>query len=593
MRRARLAALALALAGSTAVAQAPDEHAHAPASLEAWAQGAQLFEGLGHFHRGISSHSAPAQAYFDQGMRLLWAFNHDEATRSFAQAAKLDPDCAACYWGVALTVGPNYNLTSVDAVRVSVAFEALGAARAHAGSASAVERALIEALGARHPSAQVPDAAGGEALLAAYAKAMAAVAAAFPQDDDVQVMTAEAEMTVHAWKLWTPDGKPVPGTKQIQARLEQVLARNPSHPGANHYYVHVMEASPTPEAAVAAAERLGGMMPAAGHLEHMPAHIMQRVGRYEDAAEANRRGVTADRAYMARTTPPDYYAMYLAHNSSFLAYSAAMEGRKAETLVAVQDLAATLPVAMLIAMHDSGWVVAAQYPALMRFGLWDELIALGPPDPRLPGARAAYLYGRGVGLAARGQLPEARATLSELRTLRAQLTPEVLGGFNVLTELIGVCEAVVEARIAATEGRKDDAVRLLEQAVSAEDRLVYNEPADWFFPVRHLLGAQLLLNGEAARAEQVYRQDLKLNPANGWALHGLARALRAQHKSAAAARIEQQEQRAWARADVRLPASAFWFAGADTASCECQHISSQDGQPRGVLLGAQHEARVD
>jgi tetratricopeptide (TPR) repeat protein len=285
--------------------------------------------------------------------------------------------------------------------------------------------------------------------------------------------------------------------------------------------------------------------------------------------------------------------MYLAHNSSFLAFSAAMEGRKAETLVAVEDLAATLPVPMLIGMGDSGWVVAARYAALVRFGLWDELIALGPPDARLPGATAAFLYGRGVALAARGQLPEARAALADLKALRSQLPPGVQGGFNALSDLIGVAEAVVGARIASTEGRQADAVKLLEEAVAAEDRLAYNEPADWFFPVRHLLGAQLLSGKQAVRAEQVYRVDLKRNPHNGWALHGLALALRAQGKSGEAAQTEQQQQRAWAHADVRLPGSAFWFAGTDTASCECQHFASGYGQPGGVLLGAQHEAGVD
>jgi tetratricopeptide (TPR) repeat protein len=591
------AASLLLLAGACAAQPAAEGHAHevphVPASLEEWARGAQLFDGLGQFHRAVTTSSQPAQAYFDQGMRYMYAFNHDEATRSFAQAALLDPGCAACYWGVALTVGPNYNLVSVEAVRVQVAYEALRAARAHTGTASAVERALIEALAVRHPSAQVPTPEAGQNLLEAYAKAMQGVAAAFPADDDVQVITAEAEMTVHAWKLWTQEGAPVAGTKDIQARLERVLARNPAHPGANHYYVHVMEASPTPEAAVAAAERLRGMMPSAGHLEHMPAHIMQRVGRYEEAAEANRRGVIADRAYMARTRPPDYYAMYLAHNSSFLAYSAAMEGRKAETLVAVQDLAATMPVAMLIGMHDSGWVAAAQYPALVRFGLWDELIALGAPDARLPGATVAYLYGRGVGLAARGQLPQARQALADLKELRAHLEPGVLGGFNALDDLSGIAVTVVAARIAATEGQQAEAVKLLQQAVAAEDRLAYNEPADWFFPVRHLLGAQLMLAQDAAGAAQVYREDLRRNPDNGWALHGLALALRAQGRNAEAARIEQQQQRAWVHADVRLPASAFWFAGADTASCECQHLASQDRQARGVLLGAQDEAGVD
>ncbi len=583
--------LALALQSGAA-----DEAAHAmhlPASVADWASGAQLYPGLGDFHRTVTTASPQAQAYFDQGMRLLWAFNHDEATRSFAKAATLDPDCAACYWGVALTVGPNYNLTHVAAPRAALAFAALQSAGAHRSSASPVEQGLIEALAARYPNADAPDPAEGAARLAAYAQAMRALAARFRADDDVQVLTAEAAMTVHAWKLWTPAGEPVAGTPEIEARLETVLARNPSHPGANHYYVHLMEASPTPQKALAAALRLRGMMPAAGHLEHMPAHILQRVGRYEDAAEANRQGVRADREYLAATTPPDYYGMYLVHNSTFLAFSAAMEGRKAETLAATQDVIAEQPVPMLIGMGDSGWSAGQQYAALVRFGLWDELIAQGPPDARLPGATAAYLYGRGFALAARGDLTGARAALAALQTLKDRVPPALHAGENRLLGVIAVAEPVVAARIAATEHRNQDAVTLLTAAVAAEDALSYDEPADWFFPVRQLLGAQLLLMGDPRAAEAIYRQDLKRNPDNGWSLFGLAQALALEGRRAASARVAQAQARAWAHADVRLPASAFWYAGADTASCECQHFSSVERQPRGELLGAQHEARVD
>jgi tetratricopeptide (TPR) repeat protein len=338
-----------------------------------------------------------------------------------------------------------------------------------------------------------------------------------------------------------------------------------------------MEASPTPAKALAAAERLRGMMPAAGHLEHMPAHIMQRVGRYEDAAEANRRGVRADRAYLASTSAPDYYGMYLVHNSTFLAFSAAMEGRKAETLAAAQDIIATLPAPMLISMADSGWSVGSQYAALVRFGLWDELLALGPPDARLPGATAAYLYGRGFGLAARGNLVQAREALAALHELKGSLPPEVQAGENRLVDVIAVAEPVVAARIAATEHRNADAVTFLTEAVAAEDALGYDEPADWFFPVRQLLGAQLLLMGDARAAETAYREDLKRNPDNGWSLLGLSQALMLQGRGAESARAAQAQARAWRHADVRLPGSAFWYAGADTASCECQHFSSGAG----------------
>ncbi|MBV8342410.1 MAG: hypothetical protein JO173_08535, partial [Gammaproteobacteria bacterium] len=535
------------------------------ATVAEWAQGAKLFEGLGTFHRAVTTTSPEAQAYFDQGMRLLWAFNHDEATRSFARAAQLDPGCASCYWGVALTVGPNYNLPGMEQVRARVAAEALRQAQAQAAHASPIEQGLIAALATRYPGAEPLGPETLEPMTRAYAEAMRTLAERFPQDLDVQTLAAEAAMNVHAWKLWSADGQPAEGTPEIVARLESVLARDPSHPGANHYLVHALEASPHPEQALAAAERLPGMMPAAGHLEHMPAHIEQRVGNYEQAAEANRRGIVADRAYFAATAAPDYYAMYLAHNYAFLAYSAAMEGRKAETLAAVESVASTVPLQMLLAMGDSGWSLTQHYAALVRFGLWDEAIALGAPDARAPGLTAGFLYSRGVALAARGRLEEARGTLAQMKQLATDVPPDAQAGFNSLKGILAVAEPVVAARIAATEQRNDEAMALLRTAVAAEDGLAYDEPADWFFPTRQLLGAQLLIARQPAEAERVFREDLRRNPANGWALQGLAMALRAQGKTAGAARAQREFEQAWRHADIRLTAAAFWFAGADTS----------------------------
>jgi tetratricopeptide (TPR) repeat protein len=567
-----VAAALLLLAGHVDADAPPDAHAMAqfPASVADWAHGARLFEGLGSFHRPVTTASPAAQQYFDQGMRFLWAFNHDESTRSFAKAAELDPACAACYWGVALTVGPNYNVPAMIEPRARVAFDAVHKAQQNAAHASPVEQALIAALAARYPTAQPLDPSNLAPVLSAYAEAMREVAARFPDDLDVQTLCAESEMTVNAWKLWTPDGQPVAGTPEIVARLEGVLRRDPKHPGANHYYIHVMEASPDPGKATAAAQRLTGMMPAAGHLEHMPAHIMQRIGRYEEAAEANRRGVKADRDYFASTSAPDYYAMYLAHNYAFLAYSAAMAGRKAETLAAAQSVAQTVPVDMLLMMGDSGWNLSLPYVTLVRFGLWDELIALGPPDKRAPGLTAAWLYGRGVGLAARGRIADARTVLAELHALSAATPPEAMAGLNSLRGVLAVAEPILAARIAASEKHDDEAIAQLRQAVAAEDGLAYNEPSDWFFPARHLLGAQLLISGRAGEAESVYRDDLARHPHNGWALYGLAAALKREGKSAEAARTRRELEAAWKYADVRLQASAFWFAGPDATTCECQ-----------------------
>ena len=576
MQRARTLAVITAtmVLMSAAHADAPAGNDHAaprvPASVAEWARGASLFQGLGDFHRAVTTSVPLAQQYFDQGMRLLWAFNHDESTRSFARAAQLDPACAACYWGVALTVGPNYNVAALAETRARVAWEALHKAQESAARASAVEQALIGALAARYPAPQPPAAAQSDAVLSAYAAAMRSVAERFPDDLDVQTLCAESEMNVHAWKLWTAAGQPVAGTLQIEKRLESVLQRSPGHPGANHYYIHVMEASPDPGKALASAERLRGMMPAAGHLEHMPAHIMQRVGRYEEAAGANRRAVAADQAYLRATAAPDYYRMYLAHNYAFLAFSAAMEGRKAETLAAVQSVPQSISLDMLLAMGDSGWSLTQQYAALVRFGLWDEMIAQLAPDPRASGLTAGYLYGRGVALAARGRIDEARGALAALQQLDVAVAADTAAGFNTLRDVLSVVRPIVAARIAASEERGADAITLLEQAVAAEDRLSYNEPADWFFPARHLLGAQLLLAGQATRAEEVYREDLRRNPGNGWALQGLAAALTAQGRAAQAARARVELDAAWRHADIRLPGSAFWLAGADVSDCACQ-----------------------
>jgi tetratricopeptide (TPR) repeat protein len=526
-----------------------------PATLADWAHGAQLFDGLGTFHRPTSSKSTEAQQYFDQGMRLLWAFNHDESTRSFARAAQLDPHCAICLWGVALTVGPNYNMPMMAAARAKVAYGSLEQANRVLAHASPVERALINALKARYPRPAALDPSNEGPVLEAYAGAMHTVAQQFPADDDIQTMYAESLMNINAWKLWTKDGQPAPGTDEIVRTLESVLARNPQHPGANHYYVHAIEASPHPEKAVAAAERLRGMMPAAGHLEHMPAHIMQRVGRYEDAAEANRKGAAADRIYFSKTEPLDYYAMYVAHNFQFLGYSAAMEGRKSETLEAMKQMRAAFPEDAMLAMPGIDWSGAEPYLAMVRFGLWDEILAEPRPNPALKALTGGYLFTRATALAARGRTREARQSLAELDQLRASLPADAMAGFNSAADVLALATLLAKSQIERAEHNRVAAIRTLTEAVAKEDGLGYDEPADWFFPVRHLLGAELLQAGRSVEAEAVYREDLRRNPNNGWSLFGLAQALRAQGKRNQAAVIDGQFRDAWQHADVTLTAS--------------------------------------
>jgi len=522
-----------------------------------WADGARLFDGLGDFTRKVTTRSPEAQRYFDQGLRFVWAFNHDEATRSFARAATLDPKCASCFWGVALTLGPNYNMPIMADARARVGWSALQAAQANAAKATPVEQALVAALAARFTGAAPLDPSNSTPRLSAYATAMRGVAARFPDDADVQTLFAEGLMNTNPWKLWNADGTPGPGTPEIVATLETALANNPRHPGANHYWIHAIEASPNPGRGLPAAEMLTGMMPAAGHLEHMPSHIMQRVGRYEEAAEANRKGVAADIAYLGQTAPPDYYPMYVIHNYQFLAGSAAMAGRQAETIDAARKARASIPEAMLLAMPGMDWSIGYLYDSYARFGRWDDMLREPAPNPKLPGLTISYLLNTATANAATGRMAAAKAVLGRADALIAAVPADATQGLNAARSLYEIGRMKAAARIAIAEKRLDDAIALLGDAAAREDMLSYNEPEDQFWPVRHLLGAVLLDAGRAAAAEAVYRRDLTDHPANGWALAGLAKALTAQGRGEEAAAAQVQFTAAWRGADIALDRSAL------------------------------------
>ncbi len=528
-----------------------------PDTLAGWAKGAQLFDGLGTFHRKITTRSTLAQKYFDQGMRLIWAFNHDEAARSFAKAAQIDPRCASCYWGVALTLGPNYNMPMMSSPRARVGWKAVLKAESNARRATPVERALIAAVAKRYRGAGEIDPSNSKPLLSAYVGAMRRVAAKYPNDLDVQTMYAEGLMNTNPWKLWNLDGTPNPGTEQIVGLLRHVLEKDPKHPGANHYYIHAVEASQHPELAVHSAEVLEGMMPAAGHLEHMPAHILQRVGRYEEAAEANRKGAAADLTYLKETAPPDYYPMYLIHNFQFLASAAAMEGRRAEAIQALKDAREHLPDAMLLAMPGYDWPASFLYDGLVKFGMWDEMLKETAPNPQLPGATISYLQSRATALAATGKIDAAKAEVAKAENLIAAAPADAAQGNNQAKPLYEIGQLKAQARIAGAEGKRDQAIALLTQAVAAEDKLAYNEPSDMIFPTRHLLGAELLGAGKPVEAEAVYREDLKQHPHNGWAYFGLGQALAAQKRDLEAAAARKQFEDAWTKADTKLESTAF------------------------------------
>jgi tetratricopeptide (TPR) repeat protein len=525
-----------------------------PDSVSDLTRGALRLEDLGSFHRTVTA-SNDAQTFFDQGLRLLYAFNHDEAARSFAAAAVIDPSCAMCFWGVALALGPNYNVPMLPD-RAKTAWDALRAAQARAIRGMPVEQALIEALGKRYGGPEPLDPKAMAPFDEAYAAAMREVAARFPDDPDVPVLFAESLMDLRPWKLWTPDGQPAPGTDEIVATLERALDRWPQHPGANHYYIHVVEASPHPEKALPAADRLPALVPGAGHLQHMPAHIYQRVGRYADASQANERGVAADLAYLKLTRAPGYYPMYLAHNYGFLAFSASMEGRSVTSLEAARKATEAIPPAMVDMMPGMDFFVSEPLLAMVRFGRWDDLLAEPRPDAKYPTATVFWLHGHGMALATKGKLDAARADLEELRSVAAKAPPDLRAGNNVAPDVYAVAGKVLEARI-ATAGKKPGALALWDEAVKLADRLAYSEPDDWFYSVRHLQGAALLGAGKAKEAEAAYREDLRRHPENGWALFGLWKSLAAEGRTADAAAAQRAFEAAWAHADIQLKASAF------------------------------------
>jgi tetratricopeptide (TPR) repeat protein len=526
----------------------------APSSALAWADGAALIDGLGDHHRAVTTSSEDAQAYFDQGLRLTYGFNHDEATRSFAMAAKLDGDCAMCWWGVALTLGPNYNVPMLPD-RAAAAWDAMTNAKRAAAKGSAVEQALIGALAARYKGPEPLDPPSMQPFNEAYAAAMRKVAKQFPDDLDVQALFASSMMELNPWKLWDAAGNAAPGTDEIVAVLKGVIERAPNHPGANHYLIHAVEASKHPEDGVAAADRLaGGLMPAAGHIVHMPAHIYQRVGRYTDASAANRAAIEADNAYLAKMKAPGYYPMYLAHNHGFLAFSASMLGRSEESLAAARAAHEALPEGMIDMMPGMDFFVAEPLMVMVRFGKWDALLAEPRPKAQYAIWTGLWLHAHGMALAATGKLDDADKDLAELSALAKSVPAEVIAGQSPGPTLLGVAAAVLDARIA--EARKDKgALEKWRAAVVLEDTLPYDEPADWFYPIRHWYGAALLAAGKAKDAEAVFKEDLARNPNNGWALEGLAVAQKKLKKTKDAAATEKKRKAAWKDADITLTTS--------------------------------------
>lgn len=506
---------------------------------------AVLMPGLGQHHHTISTKNPEAQRFFDQGLTLVFGFNHEEAERAFRRASELDPQSAMAFWGIALALGPCINNPDIDPPHEKSALEAVQKALALMAGATERERAYVRALSKRYSSDPNPDL---RKLDADYASTMRELSKRYPDDLDAATLYAESLMDLHPWKLWSLNGLPTEGTEEIVAVLESVLRRDPNHLGANHYYVHATEASPHPEWALASAKRLETLAPAAGHLVHMPAHIYMRVGDYSAAAHSNAAAVDADRVYFGEsgTSGSMYDMMYYCHNLHFLAASYSMEGDFTRAKQAADELVAHVgPM-----LHDmpvaEGYV---PYPifVLLRFHRWEEILRLPQPNPNLSMTTAFWHFARGAAFAANGQIAMAESERKILETARKETSPDVEFGFffNKASNFLALAESVLNARIAAAKGEHEQAIKHWERAVELQDALYYGEPPEWFYPVRESLGAALLLNGQAERAEAVFRADLQQYPRNPRSLFGLMKSLEAQRKLSRLEDLRAEFDAAW------------------------------------------------
>ena len=518
--------------------------------------GAPLFDGMSDYQMPITTDSADAQRYFDQGMVLSFAFNHAESIRSFRAAQTLDPSCAMCFWGEALATGPNINVTSKGKVIMSAAdrkaaFAALSQAEALKAAVSPRERAYIDALAQRYNGN--PD-TPREPLDLAWAAAMGELAGQYPEDMTAAAIYAEALMNTMPWNYWSDDGIAKPETSAVIDSLDRVLVKEPDHPLALHLYIHALEASNDPGRAEAAADRLANLVPGAGHLVHMPSHIYYRIGRYNDAAEANIKAADVDEAYIASCNAQGFYpALYYPHNIHFLWAASTMQGQSALSIESARRVVANVRVEQVKAFPTVEFFRTVPLLSLVRFGKWDEILAEPHPHEGFMFAKSIWHYARGVALAAQGQTLDAKAELGALIPLKDDVSVRFLDSRDYPgSMLVGIAIELLQGEIAYRQGDYDIAVEHFEQAVATQDLLPYTEPPFWYYPTRQSLGAALLANGQLPEAEAVFRRDLELYPHNGWSMFGLAQSLEAQGKSDEADEVRHHFDAAWQFADIEL-----------------------------------------
>ncbi|MBA3760150.1 MAG: hypothetical protein H0X07_06410 [Gemmatimonadales bacterium] len=544
------ATFAICLA-SSGVAASAQQHEHPPGQPTTAQEvaGTPLYDNLGSLHHSITTTSPVAQQYFNQGLRLTYGFNHDEAIKSFKEGLKHDATCAMCYWGIAYALGPNINLP-MDTAAARPAYDAAQKALKYSSSATLAERAYIEALARRYSS----DPAVSRAPLdSAWANAIGQVSRRFPSDDDAAALHGEALMDLRPWNYWTNGGRPkAPSTLEALRVLEPVVKRNPGHPGACHYYIHAIEASIEARKALACAERLGGAMPGAGHLVHMPTHIYLRLGQWETAADRNVHAVHADERYINERRPTGVYPMaYYPHNYHMMWYALNMLGRSQDALEAARGVVKNVPADAVRQAPPLEYFSPTVLFTLARFSRWDEALREPAPPKDQRYTTGVWHYVRGLAHTAQNKLAAAAAERDKLAAI-ANVTPaDAYANLNSMQSLLAIAENHLRGEMAAKQGRTDEAVTHLKKAIVGEDELTYDEPPPWYLPMRQRLGAVLLEAGRPTEAEKAFRADLVRRPENGWSLHGLAQSLRAQKQTKEAELVEARFKQAWSKADVK------------------------------------------
>jgi tetratricopeptide (TPR) repeat protein len=512
---------------------------------------ATLMTGVGNAHHPVSTSNPEAQKFFDQGLRLIYDFNHDEAARSFQRATELDAKLAIAYWGIAEAVGPNYNDPASED-RFKQAHEAIQKAVDLSSNASPSEQAYIQAMARRFPADSKADL---RKAAEDYHDAMREVSKKYPDDLDAATLFAESGMNLHPWGLWHVDGTPEAGTEEIVATLESVIRRDPNHLGAIHYYIHATEASSNPERALAGANRLAALAPAAGHIVHMPAHVYIRTGDYEAAVKTNEEAAAVDRAYIKASGAQGIYPMmYYSHNLHFIAMCASMNGNYAEAKKNAELLVANVGPHVKDMPPLEGFMTIPM-AVNVRFHKWNEILAIPQPDPAMKITTGFWHFSRGMALAGTGKLSEAEAEYKIVAEAEQNTPPDMVFAMpinNKAKDIMKISEDVLGAKIAMARKDNLQAISLLTAAVTIQDTLKYGEPPDWFFPVRESLGGALLINGDAAGAEKVFRADLDRNPRNPRSLFGLQQTLKAQDRNYDAGFVESQFHDSWKGGEVRV-----------------------------------------